>query len=81
MWGPRVCGNGRTRERSAENYRQRIWYTLRVKAITIKGIDNLFALTENPIRFYSKDVLVRAKVATVMALATWSVEDYLSTVI
>ncbi|PUU80022.1 hypothetical protein B9Z19DRAFT_1045457 [Tuber borchii] len=52
-------------------YRQRIWYTLRTKAITIKGIDNLFTLTENPVRFYSKDVLVRAGVATVVALATW----------
>ncbi|PWW74988.1 hypothetical protein C7212DRAFT_297684 [Tuber magnatum] len=52
-------------------YRQRVWYTLRTKAITVKGIDNLFALTEDPTCFYSKDVAVKAKVATAMALATW----------
>ncbi|RPA94924.1 hypothetical protein L873DRAFT_1792549 [Choiromyces venosus 120613-1] len=54
-------------------YRQRIWYTLRTKEITIKGIDNLFALTEDPTCFYSKDVAFRAKVATAMALATWAI--------
>jgi len=69
------------RERGAEDYRQRVWYTLRAKDITLKGIDNLFALTDNPTRFYSKDVLVRAKVAMVMALVTWSVEGYSSSVI
>ncbi|KAG0124257.1 hypothetical protein HOY82DRAFT_588002 [Tuber indicum] len=52
-------------------YRQRIWYTLRTKPITVKGIDNLFALTEDPTGFYSKDGATRARVATLMALATW----------
>ena len=69
------------RESGAEDYRQRVWYTLRAKDITLKGIDNLFALTDNPTRFYCKDVLLRAKVAMVMALATWSVEDSSSTVV
>lgn len=69
------------RECGAENYRQRIWYTLRTEAITVKGIDRLFALTEDPTCFASKDVVFKAKVAAVMALATWSVEDHSPTVI
>ncbi|KAG0634740.1 hypothetical protein HOY80DRAFT_1025565 [Tuber brumale] len=52
-------------------YRQRIWYTLRTKAITVKGIDSLFSLTEDPTGFCSKDGALNAKVATLMALATW----------
>ncbi|RPA97607.1 hypothetical protein L873DRAFT_1690012 [Choiromyces venosus 120613-1] len=52
-------------------YRQRIWHTMRQKAVTLKGIDNLFAIVEDPTCFASKEIYFKAKLATAMALATW----------
>ncbi|CAZ84010.1 unnamed protein product [Tuber melanosporum] len=52
-------------------YRQRIWHTMRQKAITLKGIDHLFAVVEDPTCFASKEIYFKAKLATAMAMATW----------
>jgi hypothetical protein len=52
-------------------YRQRIWYTLRGKAMTLGAIDGLFAAVEDPTAFCNWEMLKNAKLATVMALATW----------
>ena len=58
-------------------YRQRIWHTLRSKAMTINGIDGLFSATEDPTVFFLNWEMVRnGKLATVMAICSWS-EDLL----
>ncbi|EUC50771.1 hypothetical protein COCMIDRAFT_21784 [Bipolaris oryzae ATCC 44560] len=52
--------------------RQRIWYTFRRKAMTIKGIDGLFSATEDPTQFFMNWEMARnGKLATLMAACTW----------
>ncbi|CAE7200234.1 hypothetical protein PTTW11_08612 [Pyrenophora teres f. teres] len=52
--------------------RQRIWYTFRRKAMTIKGIDGLFSATEDPSQFFLNWEMVRnGKLATFMAVCSW----------
>jgi len=52
--------------------RQRIWYTFRRKAMTIKGIDGLFSATEDPTQFFMNWEMVRnGKLATFMAVCAW----------
>ncbi|KAJ4366072.1 hypothetical protein N0V95_000299 [Ascochyta clinopodiicola] len=53
-------------------YRQRIWHTLRSKAMTINGIDGLFSATEDPTMFFLNWEMVRnGKLATLMAICSW----------
>jgi hypothetical protein len=52
-------------------YRQRIWYTLRRRAMTLGAIDGLFAAVEDPVAFCNWEMIKNAKVASLMALATW----------
>lgn len=53
-------------------YRQRIWHTLRSKAMTINGIDGLFSATEDPTMFFINWEMVRnGKLATIMAICSW----------
>ncbi|KAH0534042.1 hypothetical protein FGG08_007358 [Glutinoglossum americanum] len=49
-------------------YRQRIWHTLREKAMTLNGIDSLFGVIEDPTMFRSWEMIRNAKLATLMAL-------------
>jgi hypothetical protein len=52
--------------------RQRIWHTLRTRALTIAGIDGLFSATEDPTQFfYNGEMMINAKIATVMAICSW----------
>ncbi len=52
-------------------HRQRIWHTLRNKAMTIGAIDGLFSVTEDLIGFGNWEMIRKAKLATLMAAATW----------
>jgi hypothetical protein len=52
-------------------YRQRIWHTLREKAMTLNAIDSLFGVIEDPTMFGSWEMIRNAKLATLMALAAW----------
>jgi hypothetical protein len=53
-------------------YRQRIWHTLRCKAMTINGIDGLFSATEDPTMFFLNWEMVRnGKLATFLAVCSW----------
>lgn len=53
-------------------YRQRIWHTLRCKAMTINGIDGLFSATEDPTMFFLNWEMIRnGKLATSMAICSW----------
>lgn len=52
--------------------RQRVWQTLREKPITVRGLDALFSVVEDPSWFVlAPEMFSKAKVASVMALATW----------
>lgn len=56
----------------AHHSRQRIWHTLRRKAMTINGIDGLFSATEDPTMFFLNWEMVRnGKLATLMAICSW----------
>ncbi|KAH8150102.1 uncharacterized protein LAJ45_05788 [Morchella importuna] len=52
-------------------YRQRIWDTMRRKPLTLRGIDSLFAVVEDPTHFFSPEIYKKAKLATAMAVITW----------
>jgi hypothetical protein len=52
-------------------YRQRIWHTFRRKSLTLVTIDGLFAAIEDPTSFWNWEMLKNAKLATLMAMATW----------
>lgn len=52
-------------------YRQRIWYTFRRRAMTLGAIDGLFAVIEDPTTFCNWEMIKNAKLAALMALATW----------
>jgi hypothetical protein len=52
-------------------YRQRIWYTLRRKAMTLGAIDSLFGATEDPTLFSNWEMIKNAKLSTLMAAASW----------
>lgn len=53
-------------------YRQRIWHTLRTKAMTINGIDGLFSATEDATMFFLNWEMIRnGKLATFMAICSW----------
>ncbi|KAL1597770.1 hypothetical protein SLS60_008257 [Paraconiothyrium brasiliense] len=53
-------------------YRQRIWHTFRTRALTIAGIDGLFSATEDPTQFfYNGEMMINAKIATIMAICSW----------
>jgi hypothetical protein len=54
-------------------YRQRIWHTLRGKAMTLSGIDSLFSAIEDPTMFGNWEMIRNAKLATLMALTCWYV--------
>lgn len=58
-------------------FRQRVWHTVRNKAIKMHGLDALFAIVEDPTWFFKPDsgreIMTKAKLATVMAAATWYV--------
>ncbi|KAI9765905.1 MAG: hypothetical protein M1840_007046 [Geoglossum simile] len=52
-------------------YRQRIWHTLREKAMTLNGIDSLFSVIEDPTMFGNWEMVRNAKLATLMAFTCW----------
>lgn len=53
------------------SYRQRIWQTFRNRVLTLGAIDALFAATDDPTYFKNWEMIRNAKLATVMALASW----------
>ncbi|KAF1992313.1 hypothetical protein K402DRAFT_415990 [Aulographum hederae CBS 113979] len=55
----------------ALSFRQRIWYSFRRKAMSVDAIDGLFAAVEDPTMFFRWEMIKGAKIATLMAAATW----------
>lgn len=53
------------------SYRQRIWQTFRSRVLTLGAIDALFAATDDPTYFKNWEMIRNAKLATIMALASW----------
>lgn len=54
-------------------YTQRLWVTLRQKAITMQGVDDLFLMTVDPTAFFNWEVLKVAKLLFLMAASMWLV--------
>lgn len=54
--------------------RQRIWQTLREKTVSIRGLDGMFSVIEDPTWFVlAPEIFKKARVASVLAVATWYV--------
>lgn len=58
-------------------YKQRIWFTMREKALTLRGIDVLWGALEDPSQFVlgGLDPWKNAKVSMIMALCSWYVPE------
>lgn len=52
-------------------YRQRIWRTLRQKAMTLRAIDSLFSATEDLTAFWNWEMISLGKLATFLAVCSW----------
>jgi hypothetical protein len=52
---------------------QRIWRTLRCKALRLATIDRLFSTTSDPTAFFDAQLLREAKLATCLSLLVWCV--------
>lgn len=48
-----------------------MWQTMREKPVSLRGIDGMFAVVEDPTHFATKELYVKAKIGTAMAVATW----------
>lgn len=48
-----------------------MWQTLREKTVSLKGIDGMFGVVEDPTHFATKELYTKAKIGTAMAVATW----------
>lgn len=51
--------------------RQRIWFTLRNKSLSLKGVDSLFALADDPLAALDWKTIMNTKVTLLMASITW----------
>lgn len=51
--------------------KQWLWVTLRKRFITLKGINAMFGATTDPSYFGNADMLLSARLATIMALVMW----------
>ncbi|UKZ53400.1 hypothetical protein TrVGV298_007192 [Trichoderma virens] len=52
---------------------QQIWFTVRRKFITLRGIDNMFKLMNDPTAIFNRDLLTRAKTLVLLASLSWLV--------
>jgi hypothetical protein len=50
---------------------QRIWATLRRKAMTLRGIDGMFGIMGDPTCIFSSELLGHAKVLMLFAVVSW----------
>jgi hypothetical protein len=55
----------------AISFYQRCWFSLQRVAVTVDCIDALFGILQNPLRFLSRELLVKTKIVTVLALICW----------
>jgi hypothetical protein len=55
---------------------QRTWRTLRRKFFQLESVDALFAISINPIKFFHREILLKAKLAVLLALLIWYVHIY-----
>ncbi|KAF8182494.1 hypothetical protein K438DRAFT_1418483, partial [Mycena galopus ATCC 62051] len=52
---------------------QRLWYTVRSKAIRLSGLDALFSALGDPAAFLNLEMVWRAKMAAGLAFVAWTV--------
>ncbi|KAI1393011.1 uncharacterized protein F4822DRAFT_426206 [Hypoxylon trugodes] len=50
---------------------QQTWATLRQRAISIRGIDSMFDILDNPWSFLNADLLLNAKTLTIISAISW----------
>jgi len=49
----------------------RSWYSFRRQAMSVRGLDAVFGVFENPFWFLTLEMLVKTKVVTLLALMAW----------
>jgi hypothetical protein len=52
-------------------FTQRSWFSFRRKAISVDGLDDIFGVLQNPLRFYSKDLFSKSKGVALLGLSSW----------
>jgi hypothetical protein len=52
-------------------YDQYVWRTVKMKSISVAGLDNLFALTTNPFGFFDWELWNKATLPVLQALLCW----------
>lgn len=52
-------------------YFQRSWFSIQQKAITLNGLDAIFGILANPMKFFVKEVVLTAPTLYFLALITW----------
>jgi hypothetical protein len=55
----------------AISFYQRCWFSLQRVAVTVDCIDALFGILQNPFRFFTKELLLKTKIVTILALICW----------
>ena len=50
---------------------QRSWFSFQRDAISVDGIDAVFGVLRDPLKFFVSDMLLRTKVLTLLALISW----------
>ena len=50
---------------------QRSWFSFQRDAISVDGIDAIFGVLRDPLKFFVADLLLRTKVLTLLALISW----------
>jgi hypothetical protein len=53
-------------------YAQHVWYCLRSKSYSLCAVDSLFTLRDNPLGFFSGEVLSTAKLSSLIAALSWA---------
>jgi len=53
-------------------YAHSFWHRVRGDAIRVKGINAMFSVLKNPLKFFNMDVLVRAKILLIIAVISWA---------
>ncbi|OJD38906.1 formylmethionine deformylase-like protein [Diplodia corticola] len=54
-------------------FTQRLWVTLRTKALSLRAIDNVFSLAVDPTSFFNGEALTHAKLLCLLAAAMWCI--------
>jgi hypothetical protein len=48
------------------------WYQVRRKAIRLDGLDAMFLVLKNPLKFFNKDLILKTQILFILAAISWA---------